>query len=203
VASLKRPTIPVWAINQLADRHPAAINELIEARRSLAHVEDPGKLRDLSRRRRQLVGALADQARDLLIDAGHAASAQTIDRISRTLLAADSTESEDLLRGGRLERELTPSGFEEAFTDLPAFEDTGDAASTQAKERAEKEVRDLAAEARQMKEQAKSLARDAARLRREADAVDNEARSLTRRAEQLEKKAAAARDKSVDPRIRG
>jgi hypothetical protein len=186
----------MWAINQLARRWPAAINDLIETHRSLAQVKDPGKLRDLSRHRRQLVGALTHQARDLLIDAGHTAGAQTIERISSTLLAASSPEEEDLLRKGRLVRELTPSGFQEAFTDLPALEDTNDAASTEARERAEEEVKDLAAEAREAKDKAKALGRDAARLRREADEIDNEARAWTRRADQLEKKAKAVRDKT-------
>lgn len=188
MASLKRPTIPVWAINQLARQRPEAIDGLIEAHRSLARVEDPQKLRELSRHRRQLIGALTDQARDLLTDAGHAPSRQTIDRISSTLLAASSPEEEDLLKKGRLERELTPGGFEEAFTDLPAFEDVGDDASTEAKERAEKEAQALTAEAREAKDKARALSRDAARLRREADEIDNEARALTRRADRLEKK---------------
>lgn len=186
----------MWAINQLARRWPAAINDLIETHRSLAQVKDPGKLRDLSRHRRQLVGALTHQARDLLIDADHAASTQTIERISKTLLAANSPEEQDLLRKGRLERELTPSGFQEAFTDFPALDDTSDAASTEAKERAEKEAQDLTAEAREAQDKAKALERDAARLRREADEIDNEVRAWTRRADQLEKKATAARDKA-------
>ncbi|MGH2747909.1 MAG: hypothetical protein ACRDKB_08305 [Actinomycetota bacterium] len=188
MASLKRPTIPVWAINQLARQRPDTIDDLIKTHRSLARAKDPQKLRNLSRHRRELVGALTDQARDLLIDAGHAPSRQTIDRISSTLLATSSPEEEDLLKKGRLERELTPGGFEEAFTDLPAFEDVGDAASTEAKERAKKEMRDLATEAREAKDKARALSRDAARIRRDADAIDNEARRWTRRAEQLEKK---------------
>jgi hypothetical protein len=197
VASLKRPTIPVWAINQLARRRPAAIDDLIEAYRSLAQVKDPGKLLELSRRRRQMVGALTTQARDLLIEAGHTASAQITERITTTLLAANSPEEEELLRRGRLEQELTPTGFDEVFTDLPAFEDVSDAASSEAREQAKKEVDELTAEAREAKAKAKALARDGARLRREADSIDNEARAWTRRADEFDKKAKAARDKAT------
>lgn len=189
VGALKRPTLPLWAVNQLSRRDRETVDELIGVQRELAEAGGPDELQRGSARRRRLVGELTERARDLLLDAGLSASSQTIERIRSTLLAVNTPEEEQLLRRGRLERELEASGFEDAFAGL----DISDLPEPESDKEAEREAERLAGEARQARSRADSLAEEAARLTADARNATEKALEAEARATELEKRAEAAR----------
>lgn len=192
VAALKRPSLPAWAINQLARREPSAIAELVETQHSLAHVTQASELQELSRRRRRTIARLAERARSLLTEAGHPASSGTVDRITSTLLAVNGKDDEKRLLAGRLERDLTGGGFHEVFGEMPQLEEEP---QPPVRKRDEERVEALEAEARAALQEAARLRTEADRLRHEADEAAALAAGAQRRAEQAEEKASAARAK--------
>jgi hypothetical protein len=113
VKSLRRPTVVAWALNQVARAHPEEVAELIDAgaavRRAQAEAMGggaSGELREATRRRRQVASTLARAAADLAGAAHHDEAVATIDA------ASFDPEVADLLRRGRLTKELPPpSGF--------------------------------------------------------------------------------------------
>ncbi len=189
---MRKPTLAVWAINQLARQEQPLIRELIQTHRSLAKVSGAAKMQEVTRERRKLVSTLTQKAEELLTDAGHSATDQTIKRIGATLLAITTTEDQDLLKKGRLTTEATAGGFEGAFGQFAPSEEEDDDGSAQARADAEKEAGALAAEARQAEEEAESLAAAAERLRLEAKSAEDEARSAKHRARELQKEAKTA-----------
>ncbi|MFN2526869.1 MAG: hypothetical protein ABR505_11500 [Actinomycetota bacterium] len=195
VSKLKRPTVAVWAINQLAGAEPTLVGELLEVRRALAKTRDAAKLQELSRRRRQLVGALSKKAGAILRGAGHGATDQTLKRVGSTLLAVSTSEEERLLRRGRLQAELSAGGFEEVFGGLAVAEETGEGPSP-AEERSREKADSLSEEARASKHEADELAHEAAALRRQLESAENRVREAKRRADDLAKKAKAAATKA-------
>jgi hypothetical protein len=72
----RRPTIAAWAVNQVARREPEAITELFAATTDVAVAQratldgsgDTVELRAATRRRQELLSALADAAVDVLTD---------------------------------------------------------------------------------------------------------------------------------------
>ena len=119
VKKLRRPTVPAWAINQVARRHADALAELIEAgdavaaaqRRALSGVRDSG-LRDASHRRRELIDQVWKAAAALLREAG-VEPAPHRQAVADTLEAASLDEAAaGVVTAGRLSAQLPPpSGF--------------------------------------------------------------------------------------------
>lgn len=190
VAALKRPTLAVWAVNQLGRRHGDLVAELIAVQRTLGEAAAPAELHEGSVRRRRLVGDLTDRARALLEEAELSASDQTVERIRSMLLAINSPGEEELLRAGRFEREPEAGGFEDAFAGM-ALDEVPEQ-ETAIDETARREAEELAAAAREARAAANKLARAATKLRVEADAAESEARAAERRADELQERAAAA-----------
>lgn len=119
VRKLRRPSIPAWAVNQLARRHRGDVNALIEAserlraeqRRALS-TGGADALRAAARERKRAVAALVRAAAGILTQAGHAASASHQAKIADTLNAAAlDAASADAVRSGRLTHELSGAGF--------------------------------------------------------------------------------------------
>lgn len=201
VAALRRPSLPAWAINQLARRDPSAIAELVDVQHSLAHFTSAAELQALSHKRRQTIARLVDRARDLLTEADRPASKATIDRIVATLLAINAPEEEERLRKGRLERELTGGGFREVVGTVPEPEEEPERSLAKKRdvERAEAlevaEARAAEQEAARLREEADRLSHEADRLRDEADQAQGVAEAAERRAQQSETRAGEARAK--------
>ncbi|HEX2241300.1 MAG TPA: hypothetical protein VHJ82_09195 [Actinomycetota bacterium] len=189
---MKRPTAALWAVNQLADAQPELIHELLDIQRSLRQPLDPSQLQELSRRRRRVVATLTKSAAKLLEDAGQPASDQTLKRVSNTLLAANTEHEEELLEQGRLQEELAPSGFEEAFGGLGALESAGDDSPSPAEVRREEEADALATEAKAAKRDADALAAEAASLRRQLELVEEQGAAARKKADDLARKAKSA-----------
>jgi predicted ribosome quality control (RQC) complex YloA/Tae2 family protein len=180
VKKLTKPTVPAWAVNQLAHREPKLLEELVQSGEALQKQTLKGSveaLRDSQRRERELARKLVGRAEALLKEAGHSPSAQTLERVSATLTAgAQTEEGREALRSGRLSAELEPVGFE-ALVGMTPAKRTG--------------ARDELAEARRAKEERKRQRR---RLEEELRKLERRAQSAEREAERAERDAAEARE---------
>jgi hypothetical protein len=120
VAKLRKPSVAAWAVNQLVRTQPQSVAELFDAgdalreahRTATAGRGDGSTLRAASQRERGAVDVLLEAARGLLTSEGHELSPAVIDRVADTLRAAAlDPDSRELVRGGRLERELRHVGL--------------------------------------------------------------------------------------------
>jgi hypothetical protein len=118
VRRLAKPSVPVWAINQLARQSPAAVESLIQAVDRLKAAQlgrRPGaELREATGAEREAIGRLRAEAGTILTAAGpRAPTAATLERIAGTLLAAAAgLSSRAALRHGILREEIERPGFE-------------------------------------------------------------------------------------------
>ena len=208
VKALKRPSVPAWALNQVARRDPDAIEGVIEAgaavgaaqRRALSGVRESG-LREASQQRRDRIDAVWQAAADVLREAG-TEPAPHRQAVAATLEAASvEPEAAQLVRQGRLSADLpAPSGFgdvagfalvpQEPATDRPQVSDTGDEEAPEEDDTAARE--ELAEAQRQLdaaNRRAEDLADRAADARRAAVRTADEAERAERRAAQLRRRA--------------
>jgi hypothetical protein len=96
VAKLRKPALAAWAANQALRSQPVAARELRTAGSALADAQravlrgraSPGQLRDAIERHRAALDPLFAAARGLVDGNGHALSPATLERVSRTLVAA-------------------------------------------------------------------------------------------------------------------
>ncbi|MEQ4301142.1 hypothetical protein ABNF97_07080 [Plantactinospora sp. B6F1] len=119
IARLRKPTVAAWLVNLLALRRPELMAELVELSAALrgAQRELRGdRLRELSARRRGVVGALVGQARALAEEADSrlAAGKLPLAEVEATLNAAlADVEVAEQARSGRLVRATSYAGFGE------------------------------------------------------------------------------------------
>src|SRR6267378_4110961 len=115
VARLRRPSAPLWAVNQLARHARPALERFLDAVDQLrrAQLSDPRGAMEAMRAERVQLEALVQRAETALQEAGYAPSAEMRRRISDTLLgaAADRRHAE-ALKHGRLSEELHAPGFD-------------------------------------------------------------------------------------------
>lgn len=119
VKGLPKPSITAWALNQVARSQPnlvdgllASADELRRAQQQLLAGRNPASFRTATQQERQAVNAVVRAAADVLTKDGHPAGKTTLDRLEATARAAAAGEQNgDLLRAGRLSRDLDPSGF--------------------------------------------------------------------------------------------
>jgi hypothetical protein len=177
VASLKKPTVPAWTVNQLARRERGDIDRLLDAGHRLreAHREpDAEKAREgieaARDAEREAIRRLTAAARKLLADEHGAATDATLERVAQTLRAAAVTEEgRELLARGRLPEELSTTGF-----------DVVAGLSPPKRTPARPKKRDRSAEvaaAREALKEARAREREAAKRVRRAEAELEEARA--------------------------
>ncbi len=193
VKSLRKPSLPAWAVNQLARRESDSLKRLLELRDELSDVGDAKELRRLSNERRKVMSHLVECAGEILEEAGHSAAASTADAVSKTLQAGADDEDRDRLLRGVLERPLEPSGFEglggfEAFPTTATEEKASEGPSPAARRKAEK----LSGEAEAAERAAGELATQAEEAERLASEVRERAEKAALKAERLRKRADAA-----------
>jgi hypothetical protein len=196
VRKLAKPTVPAWAVNQLARREPKLVAGLLKSGEALQRQVLDGKggaeaVRAAQQRERDTVRNLVRRAEGLLRKAGRPATAATLERIAETLTAgAQTEEGREALRSGRLTAELEPAGFEALAGMAPRTASRRDELSDarRAREARTQERRRLEAEARELDRRAADLERKAERAEREAA----EARADARRARKAAEKAADA-----------
>jgi hypothetical protein len=115
VKQLRKPTVPLWAVNQLARRHPDDVRALLDAGERLRVAQQAAlrgesqELRAATAEEREILHGLTQRGAELLREAGHSADTK---RIADTLRATAVDESgRELLQRGRLSEELEASGF--------------------------------------------------------------------------------------------
>jgi hypothetical protein len=115
IKQLRKPTVPLWAVNQLARRHPDDVRALLDAGERLRVAQQAAlrgesqELRAATAEERRILHGLTQRAAELLRETGHSADTK---RIADTLRAAAVDESgRELLQRGRLSEELEASGF--------------------------------------------------------------------------------------------
>src|SRR5687767_8334567 len=118
VKLLSKPPVSAWAVNQLYWDHRDAFDELIATGKRLrpAQKSRPGKAADMRESldaRREALTNLSDLATELLTDAGHSPSPDTLRRVVTTLEALSAYALlPDGPTPGRLTNDVDPPSFE-------------------------------------------------------------------------------------------
>jgi hypothetical protein len=124
VKALRKPSVPAWALDQLADRDPDGIQALLNAgteiraaqQAALTSDKHADRLREATTARRKVIDRLSALAAEILADAGHSGTTHEGD-IRATLEAASvDGEAGDRLCAGTLDRAIAEvAGFGEIF----------------------------------------------------------------------------------------
>jgi hypothetical protein len=190
VKGLKKPSLALWAVNQLAVTKPTVVEDLVALGAQLEAAtadalkgEGPGAMRELDRQRRHAVGDAADAAVALAETAGHPLSAGMVARVTSTLDNASlAASSRELLGAGRLPAELDSPGFEGleglAVELLPGRERVEVDQAEREQERAAEERRRAEAEADRLEAVAADAEEVARTARARADAARRHAQEL-------------------------
>jgi hypothetical protein len=120
IERLSRPTVSVWAVNQLARREPTRVKELgvlaARLRDAQASGGGAGAYMETAAGHRAALAALRARAEEILIEGGHKPSPQLLGRIVGNLRAGVANpELRPRSEEGRLERDLEESGFSGLF----------------------------------------------------------------------------------------
>jgi len=129
VKTLAKPSVSAWAVNQLHWSHREAFNRLLVTgqRFRQALTSDPvtrtADMRESLDARREALSNLSDLATELLRDAGHNPSPDTIHRITTTLEAISVYATiSDGPTPGRLTQDVDPPGFESLASLIPPID---------------------------------------------------------------------------------
>jgi hypothetical protein len=187
VRSLRRPSVALWAVDQLARRRELDLRRLLRAGERLRG-GDRGAADDIAKEIDRLVRA----AREIVTESGGRASDAALQRVASTLRAAVAEEEHaSALAAGRLTEELEPAGFESMAALVGAPAPTKE--RRQGRERPTAATRRRERERVQAAQEALSAARARARdLRRAADDAEREARQARAAAEKAEAEAERA-----------
>ena len=196
VTSLRRPTAPVWAVNQLARRSPAEVEELLDSservRRAQLRGASGDELRAAMAEQRAALAKLENAAEQVLRGAGLQASPGALRTVQSTLQAAATGPRE-------LREALDPTGFEALLGAQPAparREASHPVKSRAAKSAAAPDTAGAAREAAAAKRAARAEALEAKRRAQQQAGEERrrarESLRLERRLRQLETRAAAA-----------
>jgi len=203
VRRLKRPSVPVWAVDTLAREHAEAMRAFVDAtgRLKRAHLGDREAMADATRAQRGALEALMRSTEVILRRGGFRPTPPTLQRISRTLLgAASDRDARQALLHGRLTEEHQAPGFEALAgariaeapeprrTERPEPRDELPPRKTRT--HAVEEPRSRARALEERRAQAALEARRAAQAR--ADDLDQKARALEEQAAAREREAAEA-----------
>lgn len=119
VKSLRKPTAPAWAVNQLARRYPKQVEVLIAASDRLRRAQldllqgaPAGDLWEATLAEREAVAELIKAVEWIMTEAGLGAGRGALDRIADTLYAASADPTgRSLLRRGLITQEMRRTGF--------------------------------------------------------------------------------------------
>jgi hypothetical protein len=200
IKALRKPTVAAWLVNQLARERPDELNELLDLGRDLREGMggvDADGLRELTRRRHQLVAGLVRQARELAAADGQKVADDAARGVQTTLEATLSdADSADAVAAGCLSEPLEVSGFGFGLGLPAAPQEAPGATVTDLADRRARKDADIA-EAEQGLEDAEHLARQAERAHEEArkHTADAQRRAdkASERIDKLEAKLAEAR----------
>ncbi len=115
LAGLRRPTAAAWVVNALARHRPEQLGRLLELGAALRAAQaelDAGALRELDRRRRGVVAALARDGRSLVAGLGSPVGPGTAEEVEETLRAAMADPAAAAaVRAGLLVKGLRTAGL--------------------------------------------------------------------------------------------
>jgi len=207
VKALRRPTVAEWAVNQLVRSRPKDMDQLLDAGASLRKAQREvlsgirsDEFREASERRRRLVTGLVRMAEDILRESGRP-SAGAGEAVRSTLEAASlDDKSGEMVRAGRLSKELPPPSSFGAVEGLGLVPAPVEEAPTPTKPRpkrgagkGEEEAQALRAQRDEAAREAKALAEKAAQARRAAIRAREQADRAQGRADRLRQEAEEAR----------
>jgi hypothetical protein len=183
VRALHKPSVSAWTVNRLWWRHRKEVERLLDvgARvRAAQAAQVAGRdadLRPLVAARRDATARLAREATTILRDAGHAATPETLRRVTTTLeaLAARGAGADGPV-AGRLTADVEPPGFE-AFAGLTAIEAPASRRPQRREPRFDDGARRRGAERRARRAEARTRVRDAERALRDAQRARADARN--------------------------
>lgn len=193
ICALPKPTVAAWLLNQLARRHPDAVEQLAALGGELRAAQQNlsgDQLRALTRQRQDVVAGFVAQVHALAAELGRSVSDQVAQQVEETLRAAVADgEAAEALRGARLTTSLSYVGLGEvdvaAAVAVPARATReAEAAHRQAAEQvqaARQEVRRQGARSAELSERAASLRAELARVEDELAAVSEQLRAAERR----------------------
>ena len=192
VRALKKPSVPAWAVNQLARQHPHEVAALVKAGDALRKAQRDvlaGKkgadVRAASRAQHELADELVGAAREMLEKTGERATQATAQRISGTLRAASADPAAaTLLTKGRLSEDVESIGFGPLLHVAPQRKSRSRPKRDRTRERA-------ALQKKRKQEAVAQAKREAAAAWKAADAAEREAKRARERAEAAEKRVAS------------
>jgi len=189
VKSLRRPSIPIWALNQVARTNPDVIRRFVDAAATTRRVQaevmngaDASKLRAVLATLRETTEHVVDAA-DAIIEGSGRSSASYERELGDTLNAmASRDEFAEPLRDGRLvNAPAAPDASDDVFAGLPEPTDTqGSKKGTAAPQAASEQRR--AADERDL-DDAKQRLRDASDAHHDAEIAADRARRAWERAQ--------------------
>ena len=116
VKALAKPSISVWAVNQLYWQHREVFDQLMSTGQRFRKAQTARKVADINETleaRREALAQLSNLTTTLLQDAGHNPSPETVHRITTTLEALSVYASlPGGPRSGRLTQDVDPPGFD-------------------------------------------------------------------------------------------
>jgi hypothetical protein len=205
VKALRKPTVPAWAVDQLAARDQKGVDALVDAGTSLRAAQQAAmssrahadRLRDATTTRRAAIAHLVDQAAGALRDAGRSPDPHRED-IAATLEAASvDPDLAARLSAGTLDRALSPASA--GFGDVTGLHAVPDATGDDRKPSGAggpsgggATERDRRAELTRLQRDRDVADRRAARLREDADRVHDRITGMQTRLEAERKKLSVA-----------
>lgn len=191
VKSMVKPPISAWAVNQLYWNHRAAFDRLITAGERFRQAQTSrlsrkvADMRSALDERREALSRLSDLASEVLRDAGHNPTQDTVRRITTTLEAMSAYASKpDGPPAGRLTQDVDPPGFESLASFVPS-------AGTRVLKKEPARQKPKLVDSRKLAETRKGNIAAAKASLQEARSVFSEARSKAQRLETAHKKAYA------------
>jgi hypothetical protein len=204
VQALKKPSVPLWAANQVARRHPEEVRRLAEAGERLRKAQtaafrggDRGAVRGATASERDAIRSLTRLAHELLNHEGRPPTRAVTDRLGSLLrTAAVDPEATRLLVRGRLTEEIEPTGFD-ALAGMPVPK----RAAPKAAGRSDAGDRRRQERVRRLRERRDQLQAKAAEAERQAEAAERAAHKAREAAERARARAdrSAADVADVEP----
>src|SRR5919197_4547492 len=187
VQALKKPSVPVWAVNQLARRHPDEVQDLVAAGEQLRKAQEEAfrggrreAVREATGAERNAARTLTRLAHELLEAEGRPVTRAVTDRLGSLLRAAAvNPDAAELVAAGRLSEEVESTGFGAV---------AGIAPKRAARAKAQRQPSAEAERKRREQELRRLVAR--------AEQLDRRAADADERAERAERAAAEARAKA-------
>ncbi len=205
LASLRKPSVAAWAVNQLVRTRARELQALFSAGDALQSAQsdllagsgDARALREAVTNEREAVEALVDLARGLLSSGGHELTPTTLERVSQSLHAAALDEDARAeVEAGCLTRELHHVGLGQggvAGQPAPAAHTKARAGAKSAK--AKRAVREETKRERAERERSERERAQAIKAARRAEA---DARRAAERTEREVQAAQARRDDAAE-----